>query len=64
MNVHPSLLPKYRGAAPIQWSIINGDTITGVSIQELSRGTFDQGRLLGSKEVVSHLVFSMRKNWY
>lgn len=32
INVHPSLLPKYRGAAPIQWAITNGETETGVSI--------------------------------
>jgi len=32
INVHPSLLPKYRGAAPIQWAILNGDDKTGVSI--------------------------------
>lgn len=32
LNVHGSLLPKYRGAAPIQWALINGDEITGISI--------------------------------
>ena len=32
INVHPSLLPKYRGAAPIQWAVANGDTETGVSV--------------------------------
>lgn len=32
LNVHPSLLPKYRGPAPIQWALINGDTETGISI--------------------------------
>ncbi|HEY5654180.1 MAG TPA: methionyl-tRNA formyltransferase [Pontiella sp.] len=32
INVHPSLLPKYRGSAPIQWALLNGDAITGVSI--------------------------------
>ena len=32
INVHPSLLPKYRGSAPIQWSILNGDKETGVTI--------------------------------
>ena len=35
INVHPSLLPKYRGAAPIQWAIINGDEKTGVCIMYL-----------------------------
>ena len=31
INIHGSLLPKYRGAAPIQWSVINGEKITGVT---------------------------------
>lgn len=46
INVHPSLLPKYRGAAPIQWTLINGDTETGVSIIDLHPTTFDAGRVL------------------
>ncbi len=37
INVHPSLLPRYRGSAPIQWAILNGDTITGVSIIYLAK---------------------------
>jgi methionyl-tRNA formyltransferase len=36
LNVHPSLLPKYRGAAPINWAILNGDTETGVSIIDIT----------------------------
>ena len=36
LNVHPSLLPKYRGAAPINWPILNGDTETGVTILDLA----------------------------
>lgn len=47
------MLPHYRGAAPIQWVIINGDHETGVSIQALSKGTFDRGRLLAQRKVVS-----------
>ncbi|MFR5733508.1 MAG: formyltransferase family protein [Clostridium sp.] len=31
MNIHASLLPKYRGAAPIQWAVINGDKETGIT---------------------------------
>ena len=31
MNIHASLLPKYRGAAPIQWAVINGDEETGIT---------------------------------
>lgn len=54
LNIHPSVLPKYRGAAPIQWALINGDRETGVSVQELSKGKFDRGRLLGQRAVVSH----------
>jgi methionyl-tRNA formyltransferase len=38
LNVHPSLLPKYRGAAPIQWAIANGDTGTGVTIMKMDAG--------------------------
>lgn len=37
INLHPSLLPKYRGAAPINWAIINGDRKTGVSIIKMTR---------------------------
>ncbi|MGE0396295.1 MAG: methionyl-tRNA formyltransferase [Kofleriaceae bacterium] len=38
INVHGSLLPKYRGAAPVQWAVINGDAETGVSIMQLDEG--------------------------
>ncbi len=41
INVHPSLLPKYRGAAPIQWAIINGDQKTGVCTMYLDVGMDD-----------------------
>lgn len=37
VNVHPSLLPKYRGAAPIQWALLNGETHTGVSTISMAR---------------------------
>ena len=37
-NVHASLLPKYRGAAPIQWAVANGETVTGVSIMQIDAG--------------------------
>lgn len=36
VNVHSSLLPKYRGAAPVQWAVLNGDTVTGVSTMYLA----------------------------
>ena len=38
LNVHPSCLPKYRGAAPIQWALINGETETGITIMLLDEG--------------------------
>ncbi|MFH0881676.1 MAG: methionyl-tRNA formyltransferase [bacterium] len=42
LNIHPSLLPKYRGPAPIQWALINGETETGVSIIRITE-TVDAG---------------------
>lgn len=45
INVHASLLPKYRGAAPIQWSIINGETKTGVTTMYMDKG-LDTGDIL------------------
>lgn len=45
INVHASLLPKYRGAAPIQWSIINGETQTGVTTMWIDEG-MDTGDIL------------------
>ena len=50
VNVHPSLLPKYRGAAPIQWAIINGETETGVTIFQLSPRV-DAGDILVQQKV-------------
>lgn len=45
INVHASLLPRYRGAAPINWAIINGELETGVTIMEMERG-LDTGDML------------------
>ena len=45
LNVHTSLLPKYRGAAPIQWAIANGDAETGVTIMKMDAG-LDTGPIL------------------
>jgi methionyl-tRNA formyltransferase len=45
LNVHASLLPKYRGAAPIQWAIVNGETTTGVTIMRIDAG-LDTGDML------------------
>ena len=36
INVHSSLLPKYRGAAPINWAVLNGDTVSGVTIMHMA----------------------------
>lgn len=51
INVHASLLPKYRGAAPIQWSVINGDPVTGVTIMQMDVG-MDTGDMIATREVV------------
>jgi methionyl-tRNA formyltransferase len=54
-NIHPSLLPKYRGAAPIQWAIADGLEETGVSIMEVEqvgRG-YDVGDIWDQRSVVS-----------
>ena len=45
INVHASLLPKYRGAAPIQWAIANGETRTGVTTMRIDAG-LDTGDML------------------
>ena len=50
INVHASLLPKYRGAAPIQWAILNGDKITGITTMFMDEG-MDTGDMILKKEV-------------
>jgi len=45
LNIHPSLLPRYRGAAPLHWSIIRGETTTGVTIMLMDEG-MDSGDIL------------------
>ena len=49
INVHPSLLPKYRGAAPLNWTIIQGETRTGVTIMRMDEG-MDSGDILMQEE--------------
>ncbi len=49
LNIHPSLLPKYRGAAPLNWSIIRGETTTGVTIMLMDEG-MDSGDILLQEE--------------
>lgn len=51
INVHGSLLPKYRGAAPIQWAIINGEEKTGVTIQYMEKG-LDSGDMILKEEII------------
>ena len=50
INVHGSLLPKYRGAAPIQWAVLNGDTKTGITIIDIE-SKLDAGAMLLKKEI-------------
>lgn len=50
VNVHASLLPKYRGAAPIQWAVINGDEITGVTTQRMDVGV-DTGDIIETAQL-------------
>lgn len=45
VNVHASLLPKYRGAAPIQWAVIDGEKEAGVTIMQMDEG-LDTGDML------------------
>ena len=50
LNLHASLLPKYRGAAPIQWAIANGETVTGVTTMRIDAG-LDTGDILQQHEL-------------
>ena len=50
INVHASLLPKYRGAAPIQWAIIDGEEVTGVTTMQMNEG-LDTGDMLLKTEI-------------
>jgi methionyl-tRNA formyltransferase len=50
INLHGSLLPKYRGAAPIQWAVANGETVTGVTTMKLDAG-LDTGPMLLAQAV-------------
>lgn len=50
INVHASLLPKYRGAAPIQWAVIDGEKVSGVTTMQMDEG-LDTGDMLLKKEI-------------
>ena len=55
INVHGSLLPKYRGAAPIQWSIVNGDAVSGITTMLMDKG-MDTGDMLLKAETEIKLL--------
>lgn len=50
VNVHASLLPRYRGAAPIQWAIANGEKVTGITIMQMDEG-LDTGDIIAQEEL-------------
>lgn len=50
INVHASLLPKYRGAAPIQWAVIDGEEVSGVTIMKMDE-SLDTGDMIMKKEI-------------
>ena len=50
INIHASLLPRYRGAAPIQWCVLNGETVTGVTSMQMDAG-LDTGDMLLQAEL-------------
>ena len=50
LNIHASLLPAYRGASPIQWTVINGEEKTGVTIMQMNEG-IDTGDILYQREI-------------
>ena len=54
INVHASILPKYRGSAPIQWCLFNNDDVTGVTIMYMDEG-MDTGDIIKIKEIYTVL---------
>ena len=54
INVHASLLPRYRGAAPIQWAVLNGDAETGVTTMQMAEGLDTGDILLTSRRAIPH----------
>lgn len=53
VNVHPSLLPRHRGTAPLIWAIADGDTVTGVTVHRLTRGV-DTGPIVDQRTLPIH----------
>lgn len=62
INVHGSLLPKYRGAAPIQWAVLNGDKTTGVTTMYMDVG-MDSGDIILTKETTIDSEETTGKLW-
>ncbi len=62
INVHGSLLPKYRGAAPINWAIINGETRTGVTTMQIDAG-LDTGPMLLKYETANRRRMRLLRSW-
>jgi methionyl-tRNA formyltransferase len=50
VNIHASLLPKYRGAAPIQWAVMDNESVTGITLMKMAKG-LDKGPILHKEEV-------------
>lgn len=53
LNIHPSLLPRHRGTAPLIWAIVDGDEVTGVSVHELTEG-IDEGPIVVQERLPIH----------
>lgn len=63
LNVHPSLLPKFRGSAPMEWTLINGEKQTGVSVISMV-GKVDAGKIISSKKITINNeddIFTLRE---
>ena len=60
LNVHGSILPKWRGAAPIPHSIMNGDTSTGISIMRIRPLHFDVGEVLATRDFLELTNFPQK----
>ncbi|CCD22484.1 methionyl-tRNA formyltransferase NDAI_0A03270 [Naumovozyma dairenensis CBS 421] len=53
MNVHPSLLPQYKGSSPLQYTLLNRNLVTGITIQELDPFKFDAGKIIEQTPEIS-----------
>ena len=62
LNAHPSLLPKWRGPAPLDHFLLSGESESGISIMELNHQGWDQGRLLAQFPIVSNFCSNYRNS--